>query len=216
MTTRQVLRTRMIQFHNRLSTLISLPDLLYFRCVRLAHAGFFHEHNQTKCFACGFVLKNLDDVAEPFYDHLHFSDKSCPYLLQTIGEDTLYSLALHNHTTDLSLEPYSTTRHGYCTTSITKNYYYYFSRLSTFKKYKGVLSPITLAHLGYVYDSDGDFCYCYDCKFVPSGSDNFRSYLEQHISVDHCNYMCLLYGHDVSNLENLDCLHMFMDNFDQT
>ena len=214
--TRQALRIEMIQFYNRLTSLNAFTDLLYYRRVRLAHAGFFYQHNQIKCFACGLQLKDIDDIAEPFHDHLHLSTKPCPYLLQTMGEDTLYSLALHSYSSDSFLDQCSTFGYGHRSSSITKDYQYYFSRLSTFKNYHGVLSPIALAHIGFVYKSDGDFCYCHDCKFVPSGATNFRSYLSQHISVDHCNYMCLLYGHDPSILENLECLHMFMDKSNHT
>ena len=30
-------------------------------------------------------FEDLDDIAESFYVHLHCSNKSCPYLIQTMG-----------------------------------------------------------------------------------------------------------------------------------
>ena len=208
-----VFKENLEYFSSRLKSFDSITDnnLLRLDLDRsaLAHAGFYYVNGDIICHACGYILKNVSDIFEPYFEHVFYTTAInrdiCSYLKRTTGIDLHHTFIMHK----FSLEALDIENHGPNSLdrdSISPACYLFINRFVSFSDVDVFpFSPLVLAHLGYSYDTTNGQVQCFDCKYPLSYSKSLKLQVEDHV-LQSCEYMKSILGSDVSVLPFMKCL----------
>ena len=193
-------------FKNRLKSFKTLQSIHGISPILFAHAGFHYSSDgEIKCFACKHSLYHLEDLSEPFFEHLFQTHHDCPYLLRTIGNLTPFAMVLHSYFTMDTFEG----KDCFHNISQSTNYKYFYDRYITFRYFaKNLQIPtLTLAHLGFYYIPETGEVKCHSCNYTTRKFQDLKQVLTEHMSKK-CFYVKSVFGEDTKNINILNCCGM--------
>ena len=198
--------------NSRLKTFKDFSKVISLDPIELAHTGFCHKGGIIKCHVCNFQLRHLEDIAEPYFEHVYKSQGDCPYILHSSGGLMSDNLVLHTfQPMDIS-EDFKSTIPSFVvdcfSNPISYRYEMFRNRLSTYFKYpSNELSPLALANQGLIYNDGSNKLECHECQFKLSNPTSLQEAHLLHMK-EKCTYIEEVFGNEPSNIYKFLCCHI--------